>query len=148
MSLLYQIIQKFVAFCVCVDVQLCIISVSLILWSLEYLIKNHGTVCMIKNYVSALRALSVVYNLDNKLFDHPRVKYNVKSLIINHPLSQKRHGRGSCDIIPHGQVLKAVICMGLSHAYYTFHLIGVRVYIHSDGRASINVLRTFQDALF
>ena len=114
-----RLFRNFVAFCICSDVKLCCMSVSLVLLFLEFLVKNAVTVCMIQNYVSALRAVSVVYNLRFQVFDHPRVTYFLKALRINRPLAVSKSKNvidvstlknivSICDEMPHGQVLKAV----------------------------------------
>ena len=47
---------------------------------LESLVENNTSVCMIQIYVSALTAMSVVYNLNFTIYDHPCIKYIIKSL--------------------------------------------------------------------
>ena len=47
--------------------------------------------CVIANYVSAIRANVVLYDLPFSLLDHPKIKYFVKSVRINRPLAVKSH---------------------------------------------------------
>ena len=46
---------------------------------------------MIANYVSAPKAIFVLYDLPFEVLDHPKVKYFVKSLNSNRPLSITSH---------------------------------------------------------
>ena len=46
---------------------------------------------MMANYVSALKANFVLYDLPFEVLDHPKVKYFVKALKINRPLAITSH---------------------------------------------------------
>ena len=48
---------------------------------------NNTSVHMLSNYVSALKAMSMVHNINFTLFDHPQVKYYLKAVKINRPLA-------------------------------------------------------------
>ena len=81
----------FVAFCILNKVLLCNINKKVILAFLECVVLNHFSTCVVTNYISAIRAYFVIYNLSFVIFDHPKIKYYIKSLKINRPLSVKSH---------------------------------------------------------
>ena len=76
---------------------------------------------MICNYASAIKANFVVYDLPFQICEHPKIKYFIKSLKINRPLSITHHNivdipmlRHMCDValtLPGGQIYKAIILM-------------------------------------
>ena len=74
------------AFCICIQVSLNQFSVVTVLSFLEYLVQSKVSVHMIANYVSALKAMSIIYSLPHDPFDHPQVKYFIKSIKANRPL--------------------------------------------------------------
>ena len=57
----------------------------------EYLVVNNCSVSMIANYLSAIKASFVLYNMSYSLLDHPRIKYFQKSMRINRPLAVTSH---------------------------------------------------------
>ena len=65
------------------------LNVSNVLSFLEFLVQNGVSIHMLKNYVSALKAVCVIYQLHFNCFDHPRVRLFVKSIQINKPLVVK-----------------------------------------------------------
>ena len=69
--------NTFIAFSVCVNAGLCRISVP-VLSFLEYLVVHNTSVSMVVNYLSALRAMCVLYHLPYMVFDNPQVKLLVK----------------------------------------------------------------------
>ena len=54
---------------------------------LEYLALNKVSVHMVANNVAAIRANLVMYGIDHAVMEHPRIKYFLKSMKINTPLS-------------------------------------------------------------
>ena len=83
-----RMFRAFIAFCVRVIISLCVkFFVFVVLSFLEYLVVHRTSVSMIVNYVSALRAMCVIYNLPYVVFDQPQVKYYVKALKITRPLA-------------------------------------------------------------
>ena len=45
------------------------------------------SVHMLCNYVSAIKAKFIMYDLNHRLLEHHKVKYLLKSILINRPLS-------------------------------------------------------------
>ena len=54
---------------------------------LECLGHNKCSVCMIENYVSPIKANFILYDLQYTVFQQPKIKYFIKALRINRPLS-------------------------------------------------------------
>ena len=75
--------RTFVAFCIVTKSALSNINVKVILLFLECLVKNSCSSCMVANYVSAIRASFVMYDLPYYMLDHLKVKDFFKSLRIN-----------------------------------------------------------------
>ena len=73
---------------------------------------NGTSVHMVSNYVSALKAMSVVYNLQFQIFDHPQVKYFIKSLKINRPLTVST--KNIMDVKGLSQLIES--CTGFTNA--------------------------------
>ena len=82
-----QMFKVFVVFCVIMEVALIDVSVKVIVSFLECLVTNKCSVSMVANYVSAIKAKFIVFDLNFHVCDHPKVKYFVKSIKIIHPLS-------------------------------------------------------------
>ena len=117
-----QMFRVFVAFCIFIKVALFGVSVKVITSFLECLVTNKCSVSMIANYLSAIKAKLIAYDLYFHVCEHPRVKYFVKSVKINRPLVAVYHNiidipmlkRMACMALPlpGGQVLKAIILTG------------------------------------
>ena len=117
-----RMFQVFVAFCVIMEVALLDVSVKVIVSFLECLVANNCSASMVANYVSAIKTKFIVFDLNFHVCDHPKVKYFVKSIKINRPLSAVYHNiidipmlkRITCvaATLPGGQVLKAIILTG------------------------------------
>ena len=103
--------RTFMAFCICVNAPLMVISVECILSSLEYLPSYKVSVHMITNYVSAVKAMALIYGLQAEALDDKRIKYYIKSLKVNRQLSVVK--RNIIDI----PTLKTLIqvCLGLGN---------------------------------
>ena len=118
-----QMFRVFVAFCIIIKVALPDVSVKVIMSFLECLVINKCSVSMTTNYLSAIKAKRVVYDLNFHVCEHSRVKYFVKSVKINRPLAAVYHNifdipmlkRMACKALPlpGGQVLKAIILTGI-----------------------------------
>ena len=102
------------------------VSVKVLLSFFECLAVNKCSVSVISNYVSAIKANFIVYDLPFHICDHPKIKYFIKSLKVNRPLTITHHNivdipmlRRMSDLaltFPGGVILKAVILMG----FFTF----------------------------
>ena len=89
---------------------------------MECLVANHCSCAMIENYLSAIKAKFILFELPFAVFSHPKIKYFVKSLKINRPLTLKVHNlidlstlrqlSKACLQVPNGQVYRAVILTG------------------------------------
>ena len=86
-SAIQGLFRVFISFCICINVSLYQLSITTVVSFLEYLVSNGTSVHMVSNYFSALKAMAVVYNLQFQIFYHPQVKYFIKSLKINRPLT-------------------------------------------------------------
>ena len=120
-----------VAFCIYSDVILVDVNVKFILSFLECLVHNQCSCAMIENNVSARKTSFMLYELPFAVFTHPKIKYFIKSMKINRPLTLKTHNlidlhtlrqlSRACLKLPHDQVYKAVFliwlfaCMRLSN---------------------------------
>ena len=107
---------------------------------------------MVENYVSAIKASFILYELPYVVFNHPKIKYFIKSLKINRPLTLRPHNlidltilrriSIACLELPYGVVYRAVFLTGFfafmrlsnlgPHSLSTFdpsrHLIGHDVF--------------------
>ena len=110
--------RTFVAFSIIMKVSLYDISTQLVVCFLEYLASQGTSVHMVANYISALRAKLVIYQLNYAVVDHPQIRYFIKAMKINRPLSVPRRNVmsisdlkvliGKCKDISMGLVYKAV----------------------------------------
>ena len=73
----------FVAFCIYCKCDLSKVDSKVILSFLEYLVHSNYSVSMTENYVSALKAKFVLYDLSYTVLEHPKIRYFVKALKIN-----------------------------------------------------------------
>ena len=100
------------AFCICIQVSLKHFSVVTILSFLEYLLQSNVSVHMIVNYISALKAMSIIYSLPHDPFDHPQIKYFIRSIKTNRPLVVSRK-----NIMDIPTLTKLVdCCLGVSNS--------------------------------
>ena len=72
--------RTFIAFCIVTKSCITNVNVKMVLSFLECLVLNACSFCMIANYVSALKANFVLYDLFFEVLDHPKMKYFVKAL--------------------------------------------------------------------
>ena len=114
--------RTFIAFCIITKCALFQVNVRVILSFMECLVKNSCSPCMVANYVSAIRASFVLYELPHHILDHPRVKYFFKSLRINRPVVVIPHNiittsrlidiSVACDLLTFPQVFRAAFLLG------------------------------------
>ena len=114
--------KVFIVFCIHMKVELCKLNINVVLAFLECLFYNQCSSAMIVNYVSALKAKCVMYNLQYGLFDSLKVKYFLKSVRQNRPLHVVPHNIVNieilrkickeCDKIYMGSVFKAMFLVG------------------------------------
>ena len=114
--------RTFVAFCVHTKCVLADVNIKVILSFLECLVINDCSVSMIENYVSAIKAHFVLHDLSFTVFEHPKLKYFLKVLRINRPLTVKPHNiisidrlvqiSQACDNVTNGPVFRAVFLVG------------------------------------
>ena len=118
----FRMFRIFLAFCICMDVSVARVEVKVIPSFLECLICNKCSVAMISNYLSAIKACFVLYDLPFHILDHPRIKYFQKSVKINRPLTLISHNiidldtlekiSAACHNLTCGKVLRAVFLTG------------------------------------
>ena len=114
--------RTFVAFCVFTKCLLMEVDIKIVLSFLECLVINGCSVSMIENHVSAIKAHFVLYDLCFTVFEHPKLKYFIKALRINRPLSVKAHNiisietlaqiSAACKNLTSGVVYRAVFLLG------------------------------------
>ena len=83
--------RTFVAFCIVTKCIIANVNVKVILSFLECLVLSSCSMGMVANYVSAIRASFVMYDLPYYVLDHPKIKYFLKSLRINRPVIVTPH---------------------------------------------------------
>ena len=89
--------RTFVAFCIYIKCVLAKVDIKVILAFLECLVANGCSASMVENHVSAIKAHFVLHDLSFQVFSHPQVKYFLKALRINRPLSVRPHNIISID---------------------------------------------------
>ena len=114
--------RTFVAFCIVTKCAFVNINIKLILSFLECLVRSSCSVGMVANYVSAIRASFVMYDLPYHALDHPKVTYFLKSLRINRPVVVTPHNiitisrlidiSLACDLVTFPQVFRAAFLLG------------------------------------
>ena len=108
------------------------VNVKIILPFLESLVSNDYINSMLANYVSAIKASFVLYDLPYDLLDHPKIKLFQKSLRINRPSTFVSHNiidlptleqiSLACDGFKCAQVLRAVFPHSLTCFDLSRHL--------------------------
>ena len=83
--------RNFMGFCVITSLNVQSIQVHDIIAYLEYLVENGVSYNMISNNISALKANFIMYDLRFHLLEHPRIRFFIRSLKINRPLSLVKH---------------------------------------------------------
>ena len=116
-----SLFRSFVAFCVCVKLDISQLNVMHVLSYLEYLITQKVTANMLANHVSACRAKFIMNGLQFELWDHPNVRYLLRSVRINRPimvtkkhvidLSTLHQMVALCEDMYLGQIFKAVFLL-------------------------------------
>ena len=114
--------RTFVAFCVFTKASLIHVNVKVILSFLECLVTNECSVSMIANYMSAIKTSFIMYDLPFETLDHPKVKYFLKELRINRPVTIASHNvitishlfdlSMACDLLTSPQVYRATFLLG------------------------------------
>ena len=89
--------RTFVTFYIYIKCVLAKVDIQVVLSFLECLVMNGCSTSMVENYVSAIKAHFVLHDLSFEVFDHPKLKYFLKALIINWQLSVKSHNIISLD---------------------------------------------------
>ena len=114
--------KVFVAYCIVAGVLMSDVNVKIVMSFLECMVRNHCSCAVLENYMSAIKANFVLYDLPFVVFEHPKIKYFIKSIKINRPLTLRPHNtidlstlrrisRAYLDI-PHGLVHRAVFLTG------------------------------------
>ena len=103
--------KVFVAFCIVGGV-LPDVNVKIVMSFLECKVQNHCSCAMLENYMSAIKANFVLYDLPFVVFDHPKIKYFIESIKINRPLTLRPHNTIDLSILR--RISKA--CLDLPHA--------------------------------
>ena len=114
--------RTFVAFCIVTKCVLVNINTKVILSFLECLVRSSCSAGMVTNYVPAIRASFVMYDLPYHVVDHPKVKYFLKSLRINRLVVVTPHNiitisrlidiSLACDLVTFPQVFRAAFLLG------------------------------------
>ena len=95
------------------------VSVKVIVSFLECLVANECSASMVANYMSAIKAKFIVFDLNFHVCDHPKVKYFIKSIKINQlvhhniiDISTLKRITCAGSTLPGDPVLKAIILTG------------------------------------
>ena len=117
-----RMFEVFMAFCIHMRVLLHSVDVKILLSFLECLVGNNCTYSMLCNYVSAIKASFVLYDLPHDLLDHPRLKLFLKSVRINRPVTLVPHNiidldmlekiSVACDSLKSAKVFRAIFLTG------------------------------------
>ena len=107
--------RNFVGFCICSKIVIQCISLQEIMAYLEFLVENNVSANMLANNISALKANFVKWGLKFKIWDHPRIKYFLKSVKINRPLCPTRRNIMSLDMLK-----KLIIACNSLESHYTY----------------------------
>ena len=91
--------RNFIGFCICNKIVIQCISLQEIMAYLEFLVENNVSANMLANNISALKANFVKWGLKFKIWDHPRIKYFLKSVKINRPLRPTHRNIMSLDVL-------------------------------------------------
>ena len=75
-----------IAFCIFANISLTKVATNHILAFLKFLVFNQVSISSITNYLSAIKAKVVIYDLIVSAFQNPKVKYFTKSLTLMAPL--------------------------------------------------------------
>ena len=86
-----MLFRTFMAFCVFMNISMYEVELNTILCFLECLSTQGMSVHMLRNYVSAIKAKFIIYDLDHSLLERHKVRYFLKSVHINRPLSVPSH---------------------------------------------------------
>ena len=82
--------RTFIAFCVFMKVKMHCVDTKCVLSFLECLARQNTSVHMLGNYVSAIKAMFILFHLDHLVLEDPKIKYFIKSVRINRPLTFTR----------------------------------------------------------
>ena len=118
----YQMLYRtFIAFCVYLDLSIFDVSVVHIISYLEYLAQNGLSANMLANHVSAGKANFTMHGLDYSIWEHPNVRYFIKSIKINRPIKVTKKNIidlptllnivTQCDSLYMGKIFKAVFLL-------------------------------------
>ena len=98
------------------------VNVKILLSFLECLVSNNIAYSMLCNYVSAIKASFVLYELPHGILDHPKLKLFLKSIRINRPLTLVSHNiidldmleriSLACDDLQYRRVFRAIFLTG------------------------------------
>ena len=114
--------RVFIAFCIYMKVALHHLSVKVILAFLECLVCNKVSPAVLANYVAAIKAKCILYNLSYHVCANVKIKYFLKSVKITRPLCVKPHNIidlkmlkaiiSECRNLRCGPVFKAIFLPG------------------------------------
>ena len=107
--------RTFIAFCVFMKVKMHSVDTKCVLFFLECLAIQNTSVPMLSNYVSAIKAMFILFHLYHLVLEDPKIKYFVKSVRIM-DLDTLRKLVYWCDHSYMGIVYKAVFLT----AFYGF----------------------------
>ena len=125
--------KLFVAFRIYYQCQLCSVDTKIILSFLECLVHNDCSACMIANYVSAIKANFVLYDLPYTVLEHPKIKYFLKAIKTNLPMSIRSHNIISINTL--AQISSACTDMTLGSVYKAVFLVGVFAFLRLSNLA-------------
>ena len=93
---------------------------------------------MIANYLSAIKACFVLYNMSYSLLDHPRIKYFQKAMRINRPLVVTFHN--VIDLYMLERISKAFYQLKFPQVFRAIFLTGFGVFFRLSNLAPHTIL--------
>ena len=115
-------IRTFVALCIYTKACIVNVNVKVFLSFLECLVANSCSYGMVTNYVSAIKANCVLYDLPFHVLDHPQIKYFPKALKITRPLKVRSNNvitvpwlieiSKACEGFTSGLIYRAALLLG------------------------------------
>ena len=84
-----RMFHDFLSFLVAAGLSLQQVDISVILTFMEYLHSQNCKVASISNYMAALRAFFILYDLPTAVFKDHKIQYFIKALKLNRPLVVK-----------------------------------------------------------
>ena len=136
----YELLFRFIlGFCICSKINFHCVSLQETMAYLEFLVENKVSANMLANNVSALKANFVMWGLDFNLWDHPRIKYFLKSVKVNRPLCPVCRNIMSLDMLV--KSIRACDSLDSDFTYKAMFLMAFFGFLHISNLAPHSYLQ-------